>query len=698
MKLKGLLFACVVLIGLGFVAFYPPVDDEQKEAILVQTILAGLDQMHYAPRVVDDVFSQQVYDLYIDRIDGGRRWLTQKDVDELKPYRDKLDDEIRASSFVFFNRSVELLKAGRAKTKAYFEEALKNPFDYSTDEFIELDGEKKPFAKDDDELRHYWHLSMKYETMTRLSEKIRKQEEGDEELAEKNWEQLEEETRAEVLKTFTDWYGRLEKRKRSDFLETYLNSITNVFDPHTGYFEPVDKQNFDIQMSGKLEGIGARLQLDGDFTKVTEVVVGGPAWKQGELEENDRIMKVGQGSEEPVNIAGMQLDDVVQLIRGKKGSEVRLTVRKTDGSTKIVRIIRDVVIFEEGFAKSLLLHTDANEKIGYISLPRFYADFNDRNGAFCSKDVAREIEKLKAENVQGIILDLRNNPGGSLAEVVKMSGLFIEEGPVVQVKSRDRKPELWKDEDSQVQWNGALIIMVNQFSASASEIIAAALQDYDRALVVGSQRTYGKGTVQRFFDLDRAISGNANVKPLGEIKLTIQKYYRVNGGTTQLGGVVPDIVLPDSYAYIDIGERELDYAMEETKIPPVPYRQNVYVIRNREELRQKAEQRMEQNPVFQEIERHARRIKMQRDKSQYSINLDVHRAEQDALRAEGDAFDQLLEIEVLSKIDNLAVDLPAIVEEEGKKARNEDWINNLRRDVHLMETLNIMHDLLASVK
>jgi len=304
-----------------------------------------------------------VYDLYMDRIDGGRRWLTQKDIDELKPYRDKLDDEIRASSFAFFNRSVELLQAGRVKTKAYYEEALKHPFDYSGDDFIELDGEKKPFAADDEELQGYWHQAMKYETMTRLSEKLRRQEEGDEELAGKTWEELEEETRADVLKTFSDWYERLEKRKRSDFLEAYLNSITNVFDPHTGYFEPVDKQNFDIQMSGKLEGIGARLQLDGDFTKVTEVVVGGPAWKQGELEENDRIMKVGQGEEEPVNIAGMELDDVVQLIRGKKGSEVRLTVKKADGSTRIVRIIRDVVIFEEGFAKSLLLQTDANEKI-----------------------------------------------------------------------------------------------------------------------------------------------------------------------------------------------------------------------------------------------------------------------------------------------------------------------------------------------
>lgn len=689
---------CLVLVGLGFVAFYPPVDDEQKEAILIQTILAGLDQLHYAPRVIDDLFSEQVYDMYIDRIDGGRRWLTQENMAELEPYRNMLDDEIRAGTFQFFNRSVELLKAGRVKTKAYYQQALEKPFDFTETEFIELDGEKKSFAKNDEELQHYWQLSMKYETLTRLSEKLRKQEDGDEELAGKSMEELEEETRADVLKTFNDWYERMEKRKRSAFLETYLNSITNAFDPHTGYFEPVDKQNFDIQMSGKLEGIGARLQLDDDFTKVTEVVVGGPAWKQGELEENDRIMKVGQGGEDPVSIAGMDLDDVVQLIRGSKGSEVRLTVRKADGSQKIIRIIRDVVIFEEGFAKSLIMHTQAKERVGYISLPRFYADFNDRNGAACSRDVAREIEKLKVENVQGIILDLRNNPGGSLAEVVKMSGLFIEEGPVVQVKSRDRRPELWKDEDSKVQWDGPLIIMVNQFSASASEIIAAALQDYDRALIVGSKRTYGKGTVQRFFDLDRAISGNANVKPLGEIKLTIQKYYRINGGTTQLGGVVPDIILPDSYSYIEIGERDLDYAMEETKIAPVPYRQNVHVIQNRDELQANAAQRIQENPIFQEIERHAKRIKMQRDKSYYSVNMKLHKAEQERLRAESDAYEELFEADVVFGIENLTADLPAFEEDESKKARNDDWLDNLKRDVYLLETLNIMHDLVASVK
>ncbi|MEO1715046.1 MAG: S41 family peptidase, partial [Bacteroidota bacterium] len=379
----------------------------------------------------------------------------------------------------------------------------------------------------------------------------------------------------DVLKTFDDWYERLEKRKRSDYLSIYINSITNVFDPHTSYFEPIEKQNFDINMSGKLEGIGARLQSDGNYTKITSVIVGGPAWKQGDLKENDKIMKVAQDGEDPIDVTGMQLDDVVSQIRGEKGTKVILTVKKIDGSIADIEIVRDVVILEEGFAKSLILHTTAKEKVGFISLPRFYDDFYDEEGRSCARDVATEIDKLKKENVRGIILDLRNNGGGSLRDVVTMSGFFIEKGPIVQVKARGRSPEVLEDNDPSVKWDGHLIVMVNQFSASASEILAAALQDYERAVIVGSTSTFGKGTVQRFYNLDRAIPGYSELKPFGEIKLTTQKFYRIDGGSTQLKGVTPDIILPDMYSYIETGEKEQEYPMNWTQIAPVPHEQNV---------------------------------------------------------------------------------------------------------------------------
>jgi carboxyl-terminal processing protease len=496
------------------------------------------------------------------------------------------------------------------------------------------------------------------------------------------------------LKYFDKWYDRLAKMKRNDHLSTYLNAITAVYDPHTSYYEPIDKENFDIRMSGKLEGIGARLQSDDEYTKITSIVVGGPAWKQGDLEENDLITAVAQEGEDAVDINGMTINEVVQLIRGKKGTKVILTVKKVNGSSQKITIERDVVITSEGFAKSLMMKTDEGEKVGYIRLPSFYADFQDRNGRRCAKDVATEVEKLKAQNVEGIVIDLRNNGGGSLRDVVKMSGLFVEDGPMVQVKSRDRKPEVLEDTDSSVLWDGHLIIMVNNFSASASEILAAALQDYERAVIVGSP-TFGKGTVQRFFDLDRAISGNSQVKPLGQVKLTTQKFYRVNGGSTQLKGVTPDIILPDNYKYIETGEKENEYPLKWTEIAPVETQQNVYdVSRNLDKLKAQSATRIKANAVFSKIDENAKRLKTQRDDTDYPLGLEAYNAEEDAMEEIAKSFEDMFEDEVNMSVENLKVDLPAFEADESKAARNEDFVKNIKKDVYLEEVLNIMDDMI----
>jgi len=553
--LRGPIFLSVIAIIFLASAIWPTIDNKEKEAVLINTILRGLDKMHYQPPSIDDNFSKKVYDLFLDRIDSGKRFFTQKEVNQLEKYKLELDDQANAGTFEFFDMTQTMMAEALDKTEKYYQEALKEPFDFDVEATYTNEGDDKVFAKNDKELKANWAEWMKYETLTRLNDKLdeqekekAKEEDKDEELIGKSYEELEADARKATLKVFDDWYKRLRKLKRSDRMSDYLNSVTNVFDPHTGYYEPIDKQNFDIGMSGKLEGIGARLQTKDEYTKVTEVVVGGPAWKGKSLEAEDLIMKVAQGDEEPVDITGMPINDVVKLIRGPKGTEVNLTVKKAGGAIEIVNIIRDVVVMEEGFAKSLLLNTTENgDKVGYIKLPRFYADFDDANGRFCSTDVAAEVEKLKEENVEGIILDLRNNGGGSLRDVVKMSGYFIENGPIVQVKSRKGSPEILSDRDPGVLYDGPLIVMVNEFSASASEILAAALQDYGRAVIVGSNSTFGKGTVQRFFDLDRAITGNNAIKPLGSIKLTTQKFYRVDGGSTQLKGVEPDIVFPDNY-------------------------------------------------------------------------------------------------------------------------------------------------------
>ncbi len=577
MKFRGSIFLSVALLGILLVgAYFPATTNAEKEAILIKRLLGGLKQLHFQPVSIDDDFSTKAFDLYMDRLDSGKRWLTQQDIQQMKKYRTKIDDEAEAGTYELFDLSVELIKKSIDKTQAYYREAIDQSTDLNRSDRIELDGEKKTVAKNDEELKARWKKMIAYEIMTELADMLKKQEEGDEDLKGKSKEDLLKDARAQVLKDFDKWYKRIDKRKRTDYLTVYINSLTNVFDPHTSYFAPKDKENFDIRMSGTLEGIGAQLRPDGDNTVVVKIIPGGPAWKQKELEAKDIITKVAQKGEEPVDVTGMVLDDVVQLIRGKKGTKVDLTIKKVDGTVKTITITRDIVQLEDSYAKSVILDFPGKiNNIGYIKLPQFYADFSRRNGRSCAKDIAKELEKLKGYNVNGIILDLRNNGGGSLRDVQRMSGFFIEEGPIVQVKARNHSPEILEDKDPKVQYDGPLIVMVNSFSASASEILAAALQDYGRAIIVGSNATFGKGTVQRFIDLDQGIKGNSDITPLGELKLTIQKFYRVNGGSTQLKGVTPDIVLPDRYHYFELGEREHEFAMEWTEINPVRYEQHV---------------------------------------------------------------------------------------------------------------------------
>lgn len=662
------LAAAVVL----FFAFYPPVDNAQKEAALMQSILTELNYYHYQPLDINDEFSEKVYGLFLDRLDGGRRWLTQPDVAQLDAWKYKLDDQANEGAFTFLDMAIALQENGIRKTQAWYREILEKPFNFEGNESVETDGEKKGFATDDAALKDYWYKSLKWETLTRLATNVEKKEKGEEDYKDKTMAQLEEDARKDVLKVYDSWYTRLDKRKRTDHLSTYLNAFTNIFDPHTEYYEPIDKQNFDIGMSGRLEGIGARLQTDGEYTKVSEIIVGGPAWKQGVLKENDKIMKVAQGDEpEWTDITGMVINDVVQLIRGKPETKVRLFVKKADGGTEEIVIVRDVVILEEGFAKSLIIETPQSEKIGYIRLPKFYADFQDRNGRRCSDDIEIELEKLKQAQVDGIILDLRGNGGGSLRDVVKMGGFFVEEGPIVQVKSRSRNPEVLTDDDPKVQYAGPLIIMVNQFSASASEILAAAMQDYGRAIIVGSP-TFGKGTVQRFFDLDAVIRGNSDVKPLGEVKLTVQKFFRVDGGSTQLKGVTPDILIPDNWFYIDTGEKEEDFPMQWTQIDPVPYNQKVYSLHNLPKIREMAAYRIKNNDVFKQVDERARRIKQQREDTEHALNLDNYLAEDRKFEAEDEAYEKLFEPEVVTGVSNLAADISAVEADESKKARNDE--------------------------
>ncbi|MGZ3867445.1 MAG: S41 family peptidase, partial [Bacteroidia bacterium] len=508
-----------------------------KNQLIMDILMSGLTNAHYAPLKVDDDFSRKVFDLYLKRLDYNKKMLLQSDIDKLNVYRDKIDDEISGGTFEMFNMSTKLINSRIAETEVLYKSLLSQPFDYKVNEEYETDIEKNKFCKTEEERKNEWRKSLQYQVLIRLNEDMTNQEKAiekkDTSVKILSFDSLEAKARRKVLKLNDDWFKRLKKYSDKDRFAAYLNCVTALYDPHTEFFPPEEKKQFDQGMSGQLEGIGAKLQQKDGLVKITEVVIGSPCYKQGELKAGDAIIKVGQGDKEPVEISEMDLDDAIKLIKGKKGTVVKLTVKKPDGSQKIIPITRDVIQLDETFAQSAVLQ-NGKYKIGYIRLPVFYSDFT-RNGARrCGQDVKTEAIKLKNEGVDGIIVDLRDNGGGSLQEVNDMIGHFIVTGPVVQTKRKGSLPDITYDKNPEQVYTGPMAVMVNRNSASASEIFAAAMQDYKRAIIVGSSPTsFGKGTVQQFLDLDNYLMPEFDtVKPLGAVKVTMSKFYRINGGAT----------------------------------------------------------------------------------------------------------------------------------------------------------------------
>lgn len=675
--------------------------DEDKNEILMKLQLQVLDYNHYQPQVLNNNFSEEVFDLYLERLDYGKRYFVQADIDELKTYRHALDDEAREGTFDFFERSAELYFQRVAEAEAYYKEILAQPFDFAKREELNTDFDQQPYASTSKELREVWRKLLKYQTLIRLSNMMERQEEaaedethaGDPERSPKSFEQLEADAREKVREVYERTFSRLLKNRKSDLRSIYINAITNRFDPHTAYFPPRDKEEFDIRMSGQYSGIGASLtDKNGEIT-VADIIVGSPCYRQGKLEVEDVILKVGQAREEPVDVVDMRVDDAVKLIRGKKGTEVRLTVRKLDGSVEVIPIVRDVVELEATYAKSAILEQEnSEEKIGYIYLPKFYVNFEDRNARHCSEDVAKEIEKLKAENVSGIVLDLRNNGGGSLPDVIDMTGLFIEKGPVVQVKSREDEPSVMADEDKRVQYDGPLVVMVNSLSASASEILAAAIQDYQRGIVIGAP-TFGKGTVQQMISLDRFIRSGSGIKPLGSLKLTVQKFYRINGGATQLKGVTPDILLPDNYHYIEYGEKEQDYAMPWDEIKSVDYQTWEHTGTPFPEVVANSQGRVAQSETFRLIDERARMLREQQDDETYPLQFEAYEADK-TIREEASQKYKSISSEIAGfGASTLSADLAVINGNEETAKNREAWLKNIRKDPYIYEAMLVAKDL-----
>ncbi len=689
-KYSLMLMPALVLLTLAFCFRQTQPDDARLSQIIVET----LEESHYEPKAVDDNFSKKLFHLYLKRLDGDKRFFLKQDIDSLMAYYMLLDDQAKEGTYGYFDRVNNMHIRRLNQIESWYKDILSRPFDFNQKEYFDFNEDSAEYLATEAELMEFWRKSSKQQVLEKLARKIDAQEKAqtrkDTFLKVKPYDTLEAESRREVLKTQNDWFNRLKKFDRKDRLNIYINCITEMFDPHTNYFPPQDKENFDIRMRGSLEGIGAQLQEKDGFLKVAAIVPGSPSYKQGQLKAGDIILKVAQGNAEPVDVTNMKIDDAIQLIRGKKGTEVRLTVKKPDESIVIIPIIRDVVVMEDGFAKSAIIEVKG-KKYGYINLPTFYADMNNRNGRSCAKDVMMEVQKLKQDNVKGIILDLRNNGGGSLGDVVDMGGLFIDKGPISLVKSRGSASEHLDDENSGVLWSGPLTIMVNENSASASEILAAAMQDYKRAVIIGTP-TYGKGTVQRFYELDNMFERSGSDQ-LGSVKVTIQKFYRITGTTTQLVGVTPDIILPDRYRYLEFGEKDNEFALGADKIEQASYKITMDYSKDIQEAKEKSAKRVAANPLFNEIEAMAKKIEAQTKKSRFTLNLDEYRTEMKQQEVDNKRYEEMIKGIQAYTFYNTTADNKNIGADETKARVKKDWNKTYEKDIYIQEAVNVLRDI-----
>lgn len=709
MKRNYKILAFVALLAVALWSFMPKQkveSDPGRDKLLMELITFVIEKGHYDPAKIDDTFSKAVYKSYFESIDPSKRFFIQSDLEEFSKYEDKIDDMILAKDLTFFDLTYDRLMKRIKESEGFYKDILSKPFDFSKDEEYNVDYEKMPYPKNDEELRTRWEKQLKLSVLSTIVDKQKLQETPvdknknsnkiDEPKVEKKaddgkkktFAELEKEARESTLKSLNDYFGMIDDLKRDEWFTIFLNSIAERFDPHTYYFAPDDKEKFDTSMRGSLEGIGAKLQKKSDYVEISELIPGGPAWRGKDLEQGDLIMKVAQGDKDAVDIAGMRLDDVVKKIKGPKGTEVRLTVKKVDGSIKVIPIVREVVELEDTYAKSSVVKKDG-KTYGIIYLPKFYIDFENKDNRDAAKDVALEVKRLKEQKVDGIIMDLRDNGGGSLKTVVDITGLFIPQGPVVQVKSTGKQKEVLADTDSSVLWDGPLVVMVNNFSASASEIFAAAIQDYNRGIIVGSKHTYGKGTVQNLIDLNQFVRGN-DLGDLGALKTTTQKFYRINGGSTQREGVSSDIVMPDRYSYIDMGERDIDNAMPWDKIDAANYKA---VKSNFDAPIANSKKRMAENEQFKLMDENAKFIFAKKDDNTYNLNVDKFKAKVAETEAAAKKFKALGDYKNNLTFDALPYE-KAIFEKDASLAeKKKRWYESLSKDIYVEEALNVLDDM-----
>ena len=685
-------------------------ETNDKDKLLLDLISYVLEKGHYEPKDINDRFSANVYEDFIDIIDPTKRYFLASDIREFEQYKYQIDDQIKNTDISFFNLGYQRLMKRMDEAKAIYADVLDESFDYTKEETISVDYKDEGYAANKKQLKERWRKQLKYNALGVYDNKIKIRNTAtsggagedlasaevevvdpvQQELKNMTLAEVEQSARETTKKTLDDFFDFVDDLERKDWFVQYINTIVDEFDPHTFYFAPEEKDKFDISMSGKFEGIGARLQKKPEGAKVVEIISGGPVWREKSLEVGDEILKVGQEGEEPIDIVGMRLDDAIKLIKGPKGTIVDLTVRKVDGTIDVVSITRDVVELEESYAKSATV-IKGERTYGLIDLPKFYVDFEDYTERNAATDVAKEVERLKQAGAEGLILDLRDNGGGSLKTVVEMAGLFIKDGPIVQVRSSGKRKEVHEDKDERIQWDGPLVILVNELSASASEILAAAMQDYKRAVVIGSKQTFGKGTVQNVIPLDNIVRSNEH-GDLGAIKLTTQKFYRINGGSTQLEGVKSDIVVPDRYSYIDLGEKDQDNPLGWDKISPADYMVwDGYI--DYEGTIEKSMARMADNEQIKLIEENAKWLRAQQDETTVSLNYETYKANQERNKERSNYFKSLADYDSRLTFKSLQYERDLFAQDPILREKRDRWHTDLAKDVYVEEAINVLQDL-----
>ena len=671
----------------GFTLKKNKLSDPEKEKVLLEIVKYVVERGHYNSIELDDDFSLKIFDDFISKLDPQKRFFTVSDIRQLNRYKYKIDDQIKNYKLEFFEETYKTYNQRVSDAKIFVDKVFETDFDFSEDEFIDLNTDSIPFSYGKNQLFERWRKQIKYSVLDIVSLRY-----SSDSL---DFNEIKTNAISTVKKNTNDFFDYANEMDRDDWFSVFVNSFVSQFDPHTFYFKPDDKEKFDVSISGKFDGIGARLSRADGNVKIVDIIIGGPVWRDKLLDVGDVIIAVGQGDDELLSIYGMKLDDSIKLIKGPAGTVVTLRVKKIDGQIQDVKIKRDEVELEETFAKSTVISKNDNN-YGYISLPKFYADFDNYKNRNSANDVKNEIIKLKNNGIQGLILDLRNNGGGSLQTVVEMTGLFIEKGPVVQVKSIGNRKKVLYDRDPQVYWDGPLVLLINEMSASASEIISAALQDYNRAIIIGSEKSFGKGTVQNIVDLNRFI--NNTDYDMGALKVTTDIFYRINGESVQLEGVQSDIIIPDSYMYIFNGERDEKNPIKWDKIGPATYTKwNKYGDKFNY-VKDQINKKLNQNRLINNIYDRAEWIRNQQSQKNIPLNFLKYKQYQKNQKQKASQFENLSKYQNELSFNLLKAEKPFINANRELFEARAKWHESLSKDIFIDQAVNTLDLIDNSVK